>query len=441
MRKSVLAIALLALAVIMLSVAPTMSSKETVGPFSTWDADMVNADTAHQMGYSGQGVYVAVLDTGLVPYWNEYFPTERIAIELGKGFKENVIWDQATQSFIESGVVYETSYIGDTGSTHGTHVTSTIIGYNYYAPQDAAAGLPLSPIFVQGIAPNVTIIPVKVLSDYYIGQSHLSADFPDRHLVFGTDRAVAAGIKYATDLKIAGYSPMVITMSLGGSAPSTVMEDAIDYAIENGVLVVAAAGNEGNQGMSWPGAYPQVISVGANGWEYEWYWGNHVAPPPRNRLWWLQSSYYAYNDIPDPTPASEVYITDFSSREGPGQQLDVVAPGSWVRGPFPGIPGYRHVPWFSEGLPYFVGDFFFAGGTSMATPHVAAILAMMLEKDSNLTQTAAENILKSTALFIPPGSMTIWDLTPTQGFYTRTWGSNATGSGLVQADLALIATP
>ena len=55
-------------------------------------------------------------------------------------------------------------------------------------------------------------------------------------------------------------------------------------------------------------------------------------------------------DVADPTVAEDVYVSDFSSRELAGQDLDVLAPGSWVRGPFLGFPGYSHLPWWSKGL-------------------------------------------------------------------------------------------
>lgn len=441
MKKLGLVLFTVALALILFT--PVVAAPEFELPHRyTWDADMINSDAA---GYTGAGVYVAVLDTGLAPNWKDYFPEERIAAQLGKGFKENILWDEATGTFIESGVVNETTFIGDTGAEHGTHVTSTIIGYNYYAPPDAAAGLPLPPIYVEGIAPKATIIPVKVLADYHIGKHMLSGDFEEMHLVFGTDRAVAAGIRYATDLKLAGYSPMIITMSLGGSASSAALEEAINYAISNGVIVVAAAGNAGTAGMDWPGAYPQVISAGASGWKYEWYWPGATPPLPRYRLWWLQDTTYGFNDIPEPTPASTVYITDFSSREKKGQDLDVVAPGSWVRGPYAGDPGYSHLPWWSQGHPppwsANPGNFYYVGGTSMATPHVTSVAAMMLEKNPSLVQGQVETILEKTALPIKPGSMTVWDLFPTQGWYTYSWRKDATGSGLVQANKAVAAVP
>jgi hypothetical protein len=51
---------------------------------------MINAECAHREGYTGKGVYVAVLDTGLVPNWRDYFPANRIATKLGKGFYEPI---------------------------------------------------------------------------------------------------------------------------------------------------------------------------------------------------------------------------------------------------------------------------------------------------------------------------------------------------------------
>jgi subtilisin family serine protease len=437
-------VVLLALAAVaLLAPAAGAAPVKTLPGLGSWDMDMIDASAA---GTTGAGVYVAVLDTGLSPNWKDYLPAGRVATQLGKGFVEDIKWDSAARAFVESGKVRETGFIGDTGSTHGTHVTSTILGFNYQAPADAAAGFPLPPVFVQGVAPAATIIPVKVLADYTIGKSQLTADYPDQKFVMGTDRAVAAGIRYATDLKIKGYSPMVVTMSLGGDAPSPVMEDAVDYAVSHGVIVVAAAGNEGALGMGWPGAYPQVISVGACGWKYEWYWPGYVSPAQdgRYRLWWLQDSTYGNNDVAEGTAlAGDVYITDFSSRELPGQQLDVVAPGSWVRGPYPGGPGYAHLPWWSEGMGWLKGhnpgNFYYLGGTSMATPHVTGVAAQMLQKDPGLDQAQVEEILKGTALAIPaPSSMTIWDYSAEAQI---SWGADATGAGLVQAGAAVAATP
>jgi len=65
----------------------------------------------------------------------------------------------------------------------------------------------------------------------------------------------------------------------------------------------------------------------------------------------------------------------------------------------------------------------------------------MLEKDPTLNQATVESIMKSTALTIPAGSMSVYDISPAPGYYTYTWGADATGSGLIQADTAIAAIP
>ena len=388
----------------------------------------------------------------MVPNWSDYFPVERVATHLGTGFEQSISFKAKKLDpcglDVQVGELHQTTWVGSTGSTHGTHVSSTILGYFYRSNFDAAQGFPLPPIVVRGIAPEVTLIPIKVLADYQLPALPKCTNpgpIPSQTINFGTWDTVAAGIDYATNLAIAGYRPMVINMSLGGGALDPGLKTAIDRAIANGVIVVAAAGNEGKDGMSYPGAYAPVISAGAAGWIKEWYKPDNGLPPPRYRLWWLQRDPYGFNDIPESTPADQVYVTDFSSRELTGQELDVLAPGSWVRGPFAGDPGFNHLPWWSKGIGDLVGgnagNFFYVGGTSMATPHVAAVAALMLEKNSTLTQVQVESILKTTALSIPPGSATVFDLVPEQGFYTYSWEGDATGAGLINATAALAATP
>lgn len=408
----------------------------TINGYPTWDSDMINIERVDE---TGKGVYIAVLDTGLAPNWKDYFPEERIATELGIGFYEELQWDYEINDFEATGNFHTTTFIGSRGTTHGTHVTSTILGYFYRANADLYSGYPLPPIMVRGIAPEVTIIPVKVLADYQV-PADPKADPPQEAetIVFGTDRMVAEGIQYIADLAPSLDGPVIISMSLGGDYPDELSEKAINNAIENGVIVVAAAGNEGEAGMSWPGAYSQVISVGASGWTKEW-----LIPGdgPFFRMWWLQSDLLPYEDIPERNYNKEVYVTEWSSRELKGQELDVLAPGSWVRGPYPGYPGYSHLPWWSNGIGDMMGwnpgNFYYVGGTSMATPHVSAVAALMLQKNSDLTQTEIENILKETALSINNGKRNVFDLVPSLGFYTYSWKSDATGAGLIQADAAL----
>ena len=465
MRKAIAALALGSLMLAAPMIGSAQSAKNqfagvtsTAGGYSTWDLDMINVEGLTQ---TGKGVYVAVLDTGLVPNWKDYFPQARIATELGVGFEQQVTFKagKVPCGFEEAtrGNLRRSTFIGSRGSTHGTHVTSTIIGYFYQAPADADAGFALPPIMVRGVAPDVTIIPVKVLSDYQI-PALPQCGVPAQNAVFGTDEMIAAGLNYVTSLAKAGFRPMVVNMSLGGSGLAQVEKDAIDNAIANGVIIVAAAGNEGEAGMGYPGAYAPVISAGSVGWT-----GEFTQPGTSAtfyRMWWLKYPSAPIlpgtGDVADPTNVNDIYVSDFSSRQLPGQQLDVLAPGSWVRGPFPGTPGYQHLPWWSNGqggshAHASLGNFFYVGGTSMATPHTSSVAAMLLEKHPTLVQSQVEKMLKSTALAMPAAdSRSVYD--PFTNFAARitvSWDTmceaaggvvcNAVGSGVIQADAALAA--
>jgi subtilisin family serine protease len=176
-------------------------------------------------------------------------------------------------------------------------------------------------------------------------------------------------------------------------------------------------------------------------------------------MWWLKDdgalalpagSGDVTEDITPANITDTVYLSDFSSREitGEGQELDVLAPGSWVRGPFAGDPGYSHLPWWSNG----VGDlhssnpsnFYYVGGTSMAAPHVSAVSALLLQKDPTLVQAQVEQILRDSAIPMPDtASVEIWDNTIPA---TITWDTycelsemacDPVGFGLMQADEAL----
>ncbi len=179
--------------------------------------------------------------------------------------------------------------------------------------------------------------------------------------------------------------------------------------------MVAAAGNAGDAGMGYPGAYAPVISVAASGWVGEWQPG----ADGRTNNWW-----YA-DDVADPTNPADFYITDFSSREKPGQDLDVAAPGSWVVGPYQVQSGKT--------------SYYFLGGTSMASPHVAGIAALMMQKNPGLNAAQVEAILEGSAVPLAPGCRTVAQPSgPPQQFC---WGADATGAGLASAASALAATP
>jgi subtilisin family serine protease len=355
----------------------TVAATDFMTGLSTWDLDAINVTDpvlGRTIPYNGNGVYVAVLDTGLLDSWRQYFPEERIAeeyaIAFGGGGGE--VGDVSSQP---------NKWEHDQNS-HGTHVTSTILGYS----MGAAA--------VNGVAPLATVIPVKVLNQNGSGWSSV----------------VAAGITYVADLKAGPLKgcPVVINMSLGGPGLDAMEKAAIDYAIGKGVIIVASAGNEGEAGMGYPGAYEPVISVAAAGWTGEWR---------------VPGSWWRLSNVADPTNIQDFYITDFSSREHEGQDLDVAAPGSWVVGPYQNNSGS-------------VRSYYYLGGTSMASPHVAGVVALMAQKNPALTAGQAESILEGTAMPIDHWSAEIVD-SNTGSLVSITWGSDAVGSGLVQADRAL----
>jgi subtilisin family serine protease len=239
-----------------------------------------------------------------------------------------------------------------------------------------------------------TIIPVKVLNQNGSGWSSV----------------IARGIVYIAELKagpLAG-SPVVINMSLGGSALDALEKAAIDLAIKAGVIIVASAGNEGTAGMGYPGAYAPVISVAASGWIGEWY-------PGYTANWW-----YAIN-VADPINTAQFYIADFSSRALAGQDLDVAAPGTWVVGPYQTNSGKT--------------SYYFLGGTSMASPHVAGIVALMAQKNPALTAALAEQYLEESANLLDPGCLNVYTAAGTIAPYC--WGADATGAGLVDAARAI----
>jgi subtilisin family serine protease len=474
----VAAAAVLALAPAALAGHAFSASTTTAGGYHTWDSDLIDTELVSQ---TGAGVYVAVLDTGLVPNWPDYFPDERVAQELGAGFYQNITFKAHSQDGCELdteiGPLKQVSYLGSRGSSHGTHVASTIIGYNYRSNADLTQGFNLPAIQVRGIAPDATIIPVRVLADYQVPALPKCEDpTPSGLQVFGTSEMVAAGIDYVTSLNegVLADHPVVINMSLGSDPDVEIVDverEAVDRAIAAGVIVVAAAGNDGEAGMSAPGSYAPVISAGAAGWTGEWLDQETDPEGPDNgfryRMFWLKNvmgnvAGTAGSLVPplnagsgdvSEGDASRIYVTDFSSREHAAldQDLDVLAPGSWVRGPFAGTPGFNHLPWWSKGFGDLfrnTGNFYYVGGTSMASPHVAAVAALMLQKNPDLTAAQVETILTTTAMDFGAGSAMVWDPfhvdadgNAVPAFVEFTWNADAVGEGVLQADAAVAATP
>jgi hypothetical protein len=97
-------------------------------------------------------------------------------------------------------------------------------------------------IGIAGVAPNAQILPYRVLNN--VGQGRYSD--------------IAQAILQAVD-----DGANIINLSLGGAQPSSLLEQAVNYAVEQGVIVVAATGNTGQEGVLYPAAYPSVFAIGS----------------------------------------------------------------------------------------------------------------------------------------------------------------------------------
>src|SRR5216683_1944079 len=196
----------------------------------------VGADIAHNMGYDGTGVGVAVIDSGVNPVWDL---TQAGATKVSR-------------------VVYNQNFDASDNTTndlygHGTHVAGIIAG------NGGSSTCGNCDVTFRGIAPNANIVNLRVL---------------DRN-GSATDSTVIAAIQQAVALKSL-YNIRVINLSLGrGIFESYTLDplcQAVEQAWKSGIVVVVAAGNEGRNNtagthgygtISSPGNDPYVITVGA----------------------------------------------------------------------------------------------------------------------------------------------------------------------------------
>jgi thermitase len=269
--------------------------------------DAVGLDDARRFTRGEPSVTVAVLDTGVCLTHPE--------------LKERLLPGRDFVDIIDGQAEFVGDYLGLDESPedevgHGTHVAGIIAGSGIAMPE--------------GIVPGCRLLPVRVLGAMKQGARRVGAGLIDN---------INAGVKWAID-----KGAQVINMSLGvehagGGLPH---QEVVDYARLKGVTIVAASGNDGQEHLYYPGAFPSVIAVGAmdpNG---------EVAP--------------------------------FSTY---GRQVSFVAPGTDV---------------YSS---YLENDYAFSSGTSHAAPFVSGAIAMMksyaVRRGRRLSDAQAKYVLKHTA--------------------------------------------
>jgi hypothetical protein len=230
---------------------------------------------------------------------------------------------------------FSTDLDNDDDFGHGTHVAG-IVG----ASANNAQG-------IAGVDWNANILSVKVLNGNGVG----------------TATAISRGIRYAADQGV-----RLINLSLGATTFSQALADSVTYAQQRGVLIIAAADNQSTSTMTYPGALPGVVAVGAS------------------------------------TPSDT--LASFSNY---GSWVDLLAPGTGIVSTWPRAK--------SAGIPYEVED-----GTSMASPLVAGIAALVWSENPYMSAQGVARRLFATA-------------TPVQG------GTSIVANGRVDAQKALADAP
>ena len=263
-----------------------------------WNLNAIDAPKVWAEGITGEEVVVAVIDTG-VDYFhtdlndNIWVNSDEIA---GNGI------DDDNNGFIDD--FFGWDFVSDDSSPldtngHGTHVAGTIAAEN-------------NSLGVTGVAYNASIMSIRVLDSN--GSGFLSD--------------VAAGIVYAVD-----NGADVINLSLGGGSHSVQIYLALQFALDQGVFVSVAAGNESANEPGIPARYSSVldnvISVGAHD--------------------------------------SSNVLAGFSNEVGSSRSVQVDAPGVSIASTFP-QNRYRLL-----------------NGTSMAAPHVSGLAALILSVRPDLT--------------------------------------------------------
>ncbi|MFT4412898.1 S8 family peptidase [Fredinandcohnia humi] len=248
-----------------------------------WNLRMIDTENGWNLSRGADNVEIAIIDTG---------------VDLDHPDLSNRI--------VNGYNVLKDNNIPDDDNGHGTHVAGIIASQT-----NNHEG-------IAGITWFNPIMPIKVMgSDGY-----------------GATFDIAKGIIWATD-----HGADVINLSLGNYTGSKMLKQAVDYAYNHDVILVAASGNDNSNQPSFPAAYPQVLSVAAVDLNGE------------------RANFSNYGDY-----------------------VDVSAPGVT-------IPST-----------YIDEQYAALSGTSMAAPHVAALAALMRSVNPNLTNREIMDIIRATSL-------------------------------------------
>jgi subtilisin len=185
-----------------------------------WGIQAIYNDAAITKTSGGNGIKVAVLDTGV--FTNH--------IDLAGSAEQCKDFTQTSSSMVNGTCTDRNG--------HGTHVAGTALAHG------GSDGLG-----VYGVAPEAELWAYKVLTDSGSGYSD----------------DIANAIRHAADEKTRTGAKVIISMSLGSSAKDTLIANAVTYAYGKGVLVIAAAGNSGSAAntIGYPGALPNAVAVAA----------------------------------------------------------------------------------------------------------------------------------------------------------------------------------
>ena len=286
MRKPLTSLAICSVSLIAscLAIAPPAHAAADPLLAQQWGLFAIGADHVWTTT-TGQGVIVAVVDSGSGPH---------------PDLAENLLPGRSIIGTVES---QDGKDIDASG--HGTHVAGII------------AAVANNGIGGSGVAPNAKILPIQVLDQ--AGQ--------------GDARDVAAGVRFAAD-----NGARVINLSLGGATESSSLTQAITYANDKGVLVVAAAGNGGAADKpKWPASLDLTLAV--------------TAVDQANNA------------------------TSFDQR---GDYIDLSAPGANI-------------------VSTAKGDYVTLSGTSMAAGFVAGAAALLFAAEPRVTNAQVRDILLRTA--------------------------------------------